>query len=320
VRAPTSRALVSTALACLALSALAQSPSPSPAPSASPKPFTLEVEVYVVSVTAVVFDKSGHFVKGLGAKDVTLLEDGVKQDLTYFREAAEGTEKIPLSVVLVLDASGSMKPNLRFLQEAASSFIQKLEEVDSALVVQFNDTIKGSAEFTDDTDRLEQFIDALQAWGGTSLFDAVHYALGRVKDQPGRKAVVVFTDGADTTSRMSEQETVDYAKSVEATVYGIGFSGGPGGSSRGFLKKISSETGGEFFAPSNVADLVKIFGEISKELHNHYAFAYSPIKPPDGSWRTIQVKVDRKDTEVRVRKGYFAVKRRRPKPAKPAAP
>jgi VWFA-related protein len=308
------------ALAALSAPARSQSPPPQSPPPSTLKPFTLEVEVYVVSVTAVVFDKAGHFVKGLSAKDVTLLEDGVQQDLTYFREAAEGEEKIPLSVVLVLDASGSMKNNLHFLQEAASSFVQKLEDNDSALVVQFNDTIKGSAEFTNDTDRLDQFIEALQAWGGTSLYDAVHYGLGRVKDQPGRKAVVVFTDGADTTSRMQEQEVVDYARAVEATVYGIGFRGeGPGGSPRGFLKKISSETGGEFFAPDGVSDLMKIFAAISKELHNHYAFAYSPKRPPDGSWRTIQVKLDRKDAEVRVRKGYFAVKRRRPAP-KPAAP
>ena len=309
------------ALAGLASTALAQAPAPSPSPSPTPKPFILEVEVYVVSVTAVVFDKGGHFVKGLGAKDVTVLEDGVPQELTYFREAGEGEEKIPLSVVLVLDASGSMKNNLHFLQEAAQSFIHKLEEIDSALVVQFNETIKGSAEFSSDLDRLDEFIDALQAWGGTSLYDAVHYGLGRVKDQPGRKAVVVFTDGADTTSRMGEQEVVDYARAVEATVYGIGFKGdGYGGSPRGFLKKISSETGGSFFAPDNVADLIKIFAEISKELHNHYAFAYSPKRSPDGSWRTIQVKVDRKDAEVRVRKGYFAVKRRRPPSPRPASP
>jgi Ca-activated chloride channel homolog len=303
------------ALGCLASSAPAQGPAASP----SPKPFTLEVEVYVVSVTAVVFDKAGNFVKGLGPKDVTLLEDGVPQELTYFREAAEGEEKIPLSVVLVLDASGSMKENLSFLQEAATSFVHKLEDVDSAMVVQFNDTIKGSAEFSADTGRLDQFIEALQAWGGTSLYDAVHYALGRIKDQPGRKAVVVFTDGADTTSQLHEQEVVDYARAVEATVYGIGFKGrGPGGSPRGFLKKIAGETGGEFFAPSDVSDLVRIFGEISKELHNHYAFAYSPKRAPDGTWREIQVKIDRKDVEVRVRKGYFAVKRRRPRQPRPA--
>jgi Ca-activated chloride channel family protein len=300
----------------LAASSLAQSPAPSPA--ASPKTFTVEVEVYVVSVTAVVFDKAGHFVKGLGPQNVTLLEDGVKQDLTYFREANEGEGKIPLSVVLVLDTSGSMVKNLPFLQEAATSFIHKLEDSDSALVVQFNETIKGSADFSSDAERLDDFIDGLQSWGGTSLYDAVHYALGRVKDQVGRKAVVVFTDGDDNTSHLSEQEVIDYARSVEATVYGIGFKGeGGGGSSRGFLKKIAAETGGAAFSPDTTGDLMKIFQEISKELHNHYALAYSPTRAPDGTFRQIQLKLDRKDAEVRVRKGYFAVKRRKSPPANP---
>jgi Ca-activated chloride channel homolog len=294
------------------------------APQTPPnQPFTLEVEVYVVSVTAVVFDKAGRFVRGLGAKDVQLLEDGVPQELSYFREAAGGEEKIPLSVVLVLDASGSMTPNMHFLQEAAISFVNKLEDVDQALVVSFNNTIKGSAEFTGDLTRLEEFVDSLQAWGGTSLYDAIHYSLGRVKDLPGRKALIVFSDGDDTTSDMKEQEVVDYARAVEATVYGVGIKGGygGGGSPKGFMKKIAEETGGQAFFPDRVGDLIKVFNGISEELHNHYALAYSPKKAPDGSYRTITLKLlNRPDVQVRVRKGYFAVKRKRPPaPAKPGS-
>ena len=114
------------------------------------------------------------------------------------------------------------------------NFVYKLEEVDTALVVSFNESVKGSAEFTGDTDRLERFVEGLQAWGGTSLYDAIHYSLGRIKDQPGRKALVVFTDGADTTSTMEDRQVVDYARAVEATVYSIGFKGsGPfGGAAR----------------------------------------------------------------------------------------
>ena len=164
------------------------------------KPFTLEVEVDVVSVTAVVFDKAGKPVRGLGTKDVVLTENGVKQDVSYFREASslgDPAERVPLSVVLVLDTSGSMAQNLRFLQEAVLNFVYKLEEVDTALVVSFNESVKGSAEFTGDIDRLERFIEGLQAWGGTSLYDAIQYSLGRIKDAPGRKALIVFSDGAD---------------------------------------------------------------------------------------------------------------------------
>jgi Ca-activated chloride channel homolog len=310
-------------LAC-AGTLLAQSPAPAPSasPSAAPRtatppPFRVEVDVDVVSVTAVVYDKAGRFVRGLGPKDIEVLEDHVPQDVSYFREAAgAGEVRIPLSVALVLDCSGSMRHNMRFLQEGALTFVNKLEEVDSALVVSFNESVKGSAEFTADSGRLEQFVEGLEAWGGTSLYDAIHYGLGRIRDQPGRKAIIVFSDGADTTSSMKEQEVIDYARSVEATVYSIGIKGESGmlaRSPRGFLRRVAQETGGQYFFPDKVGDLIKIFAGISDELHNHYLLAYTPKRPPDGTWREIEIRLrERKDAEVRVRKGYFAVKRRRP--------
>ncbi len=270
----------------------------------------------VVSVTAVVFDKSGKPMRGLGTKDVELFENGVKQEVSYFREASslgDAEDRVPLSVVLVLDTSGSMNENIRFLREAVLNFVYKLEEVDTALVVSFNESVKGSAEFTGDIDRLERFVEGLQAWGGTSLYDAIHYSLGRIKDQPGRKAVIVFSDGADTTSSMEDKAVVDYARAVEATVYSIGFkgSGFMASSPRGFLRKIATETGGQFFAPDRVGELIKVFNEISNELKNHYLLAYSPTRAADGTWREISLRVNRPDAETRVRKGYFSLKRRR---------
>jgi len=293
-------------------SAGAQAPAQTP-----PKPFTLEVDVNVVSVTAVVFDKAGRFIRGLGPKDVQLLEDGVPQEVSYFREASTaGEERIPLSVVLVLDNSGSMGPNMRFLQEAVLNFVYKLEEVDQAMVVSFNESVKGSAEFTGDTDRLERFVDGMQAWGGTSLYDATQYSLDRIKNQPGRKAVIVFSDGDDTTSSTPERQVVDYARAVEATVYSIGFKGQAGmfgGGSKGFMKKIADETGGAYFFPDKTGDLIKVFQAISDELKNHYLLSYTPRRDPDGSWRAITLKVtSRPEAQVRGRKGYFAVKKRRP--------
>jgi Ca-activated chloride channel family protein len=288
------------------------------APAQEPKPFVLEAEVEVVSVTVVAFDKSGHFVRGLGPGDIELLEDGVPQDISLFREAkGKGDEEIPLSVVLVLDTSGSMKESLDFLKEAALNFVYKLEDVDTALVVQFNETIKGSTDFTGDTDRLERFVNSLQAWGGTSLYDATHYGLERIKDQPGRKAAILFSDGADNTSRMDEKTVVDFAKMIEATVYGIGFKGSSfsGGSASGFLKRISSETGGEFFSPDKVSELIKTFAAISDELKNHYILAYTPKRAPDNMYRKIELRVKREGVQVRLRKGYVATKRRRPRPA-----
>lgn len=305
-------------LGAVALSGALHAQEPTPRPT--PPTLVLEVDVDVVSVTAVVHDKAGRFVSGLGPADIELLEDGVPQEVSYFREASAGgpEEKIPLSVVMVLDASGSMHKNMRFLQEAAINFVRKLEDVDTALVVQFNESIKGSAEFTGDVDRLEQFVDALQAWGGTSLNDAIHYGLNRIRDQKGRKAVIVFSDGEDTTSQMKEQEVLDYARAVEASVYTIGIRGESGlgsRSPRGFLRRISRETGGEFFFPERVGDLSKVFTAISEELHQHYLLAYSPKRSPDGTFRAITLRTKRKDLEVRVRKGYFALKRPKPRPS-----
>jgi Ca-activated chloride channel homolog len=316
VRAP---ALLPRALLALSVAAAAPLAAQAPTPSPTPPPFTVESGVEVVSLTAVVHDKAGKFIGGLGPADIEVYEDGQRQDVSYFREAKSEGEKIPLSVVLVLDASGSMRLNMHFLQEAALTFVHKLEDVDKALVVQFNESIKGSADFTGDVERLEQFVEALQAWGGTSLNDAVHYGLNRIRDEPGRKAVIVFSDGADTTSSMKEEEVVDYARAVEATVYSVGIRGESGlmaRSPRGFLRKIARETGGDFFFPDKVSELVKAFNDIAAELHQHYLLAYTPRRDADGTWRTIEVRLKRKDAEVRVRKGYFAVKRRRPAPSR----
>jgi Ca-activated chloride channel family protein len=279
------------------------------------------VDVDVVSVTAVVHDKGGRFVRGLGPRDIEVFEDGARQDVSYFREVSgPAAEKIPLSVVLVLDSSGSMRNNMHFLQEAAITFVNRLQDVDKALVVDFNEGVRGSADFTGDTDRLEQFVEALQAWGGTALYDAMHYGLNRIKDQPGRKAMIVFSDGADNRSSISEQELLDYARSVEATVYCVGIRGESGllaRSPRGFMRKIAKETGGDYFFPDRVGDLIKVFAGISDELHNHYLLAYAPKRAADGSWRAIDVRLKKSDAELRVRKGYFAVKRRRAPPPVP---
>jgi Ca-activated chloride channel homolog len=310
------------ALSLLPVRLLAQEPSPSPSPSATPRPpLRLDVAVDVVSVTAVVQDKAGHFISGLGAKDVEVREDGVPQDVSFFKEARGAGEHIPLTIVLVLDASGSMSRSMHFLQEAANTLLRKMEPGDRALVVQFNESVKASAEFTDDIDRLEQFVEALQAWGGTSLYDAVHYGLNRLRDEPGRKALVVFTDGADTTSSMKEREVIDYARAVEATVYAIGLRGEQGlfaRGPRGFLRAVAKETGGAFFFPDKVGELVRTFAEIATELQHHYLLAYTPKRAPDGTWREIEVKVKRADAALRVRKGYFAVKRTRAPKTAPA--
>jgi VWFA-related protein len=213
-------------------------------------------------------------------------------------------------VVLTLDTSGSMKRNLHFLQEAATTFVNKLEDVDTVMIVQFNDTVKGSAEFTDDLDRLDRFIEGMQSWGGTALYDAVHYSLTRVMRRPGRKAVVVFSDGADHDSAMRDEDVVAMAQGVEATVYSVAIEGESG--SKGFLQRVARESGGQYFSPGKVGELSAVFSAIANELHNHYLLGYSPKRPADGRWRAIEVRLkNRPDLQLRTRKGYVARRPRR---------
>jgi Ca-activated chloride channel family protein len=294
-------------IACAALRlpfAAAQAPAPAQVP-------TIDVTSYVVSANVVVFDSAGRFIKGLTPHDVEVLEDGVPQEVTFFREASDRSgERIPLSVVLALDTSGSMKRNLHFLQEAATTFVNKLEDVDTVMLVQFSDNVKGSASFTDDLDRLDRFIEGLQAWGGTALYDAVHYALTRVSDQPGRKAVVVFSDGADHDSSMSSQDVIAMAQGVEATVYSVAIEGESG--SKGFLQNVAKETGGQYFSPGKVGELSAVFSAIANELHNHYALGYTPRHDPDGKFHALAVRIKtHPELQVRTRKGYVARKPRR---------
>jgi VWFA-related protein len=284
------------------------------------RPPTFGAEVGVVSVTAVIFDRSGRFVSGLGPQDIEVYEDGVRQQVSYFHQASGGQEKIPLWVVLALDTSGSMRTHLPLLKEAALTFVRRLEDADVILVVDFNEAVRGSAEFTNDIPRLETFIEGREAWGGTSLYDATHYALSRVRGQSGRKALVLFSDGEDTTSSMSEKEVVAYARAVEATVYCVGIRGEEGRSPRGFLKKLAEESGGRVFFPDRVDQLTGVFSSILQELHSHYALGYTPTRPPDGRWRKIQVRVLRPGVDVRVRQGYVALRHRAPRPTQaPAA-
>ena len=284
---------------------------PAPGGSQTPQIPVIDVSAYVVSVNVVVFDSGGRFVKGLRPEDVEILEDGVPQEVSFFREASDRTgERIPLSVVLTLDTSGSMKRNLHFLQEAATTFVNKLEDVDTVMIVQFNESVKGSATFTDDLDRLDRFIEGMQAWGGTALYDAVQYSLTRVMDRPGRKAVVVFSDGADHNSTLRDDDVVSLAQGVEATVYSVAIEGESG--SKGFLQKVSRETGGLYFSPGKVGELSAVFSAIANELHNHYALGYTPKRQPDGKWRAIEVRLkNRSDLQLRTRKGYVARKPRK---------
>jgi Ca-activated chloride channel family protein len=271
-------------------------------------PLVVGAEVEVVSVPVLIFDKGGRFVADLKKSEIQILEDGVPQEITYLASST-GADRIPLSIALTLDTSGSMQPSIKFLKEAATYFTGKLEGSDQALVVQFNESVKSSSDFTDDTDRLDSFINGLQVWGGTALYDAVMYSLDRLRDRPGRKALLLLSDGDDNASAAGKAQVTALAKSLEVSIYSVGIQGFD--MPRGFLKNLAEDTGGAYYFPGKVSELIKVFEAISRDLKNSYLVAYSPKRAADNTYRKIEVRVSRPEVTVRVRPGYMAARKRR---------
>lgn len=298
-----------SALFAIAMGAAAATPAAVPSQDTQRPPLIIGAEVEVVSVPVLVFDKAGRFIPDLKKEDIQIFEDGVLQEITYLGRST-GDDRIPLSIALTLDTSGSMQPSIAFLKEAASYFTGKLEASDQALVVQFNHSVKSSSDFTDETDRLDSFINGLQVWGGTALYDAVLYSLDRLRDRPGRKALVLLSDGDDNgSSSATKAQVTAMAKSLEVSIYAVGIQGFD--TPRGFLKNLAEDTGGAYYFPSKVSELIRVFEAISKDLKNNYLIAYSPKRPADNTYRKIEVRVSRPETTVRVRPGYMATKKRR---------
>jgi len=298
-------------LGAVLLAASVHASSLAEAPSQDPQqrpPLIIGAEVEVVSVPVLVYDKAGRFVGDLKKEDIQIFEDGIPQEITYLSNSS-GEERIPLSIALTLDTSGSMQPSVQFLKSAATYFTGKLEESDSALVVQFNESVKSSSEFTEDTDRLDAFINGLQVWGGTALYDAVMYSLDRLRDRPGRKALLLLSDGDDNSSVAGKGQVTALAKSLEVAIYSVGIQGFD--TPRGFLKNLAEDTGGAYYFPNKTSELIKVFEAIAKDLKNTYLVAYSPKRAADNTYRKIEVKVNRPEVTVRVRPGYMAAKKRR---------
>ncbi len=256
-------------------------------------------------------DKKGRFIPDLTAADFEVFEDNTAQEIDFFT-----SEVTPVTLLILLDASTSVRPSMDGIKEAASNFVSKLWEGDKAIIADFNERIRFSSHFTDDIDRLVQTIQSLYPAGWTALYDSILYSIDKVSEAEGRKALLVFTDGDDSRSvgqgsESTSKDTLEGAKFSEVTIYSVGFQGNRGGGrgvNKGFLKDLAEETGGAAFFPKGIGDLNKSFEQIQEELHSQYRLAYVPTNnETDGEWRSISVKVKNRDNlVVRTRQGYYA--------------
>ncbi len=292
--------------------------------AATPPQMTLKVGVELVNVLFTVTDRKGHFVPGLGRTDFLIEEDGRKQDTRFFSRENE----LPVTIGLLVDTSPSVRATFDKERAAAIRFFSAtLREKDAALVIGFDKSVTLVQDFTDDPRRLERSIDELEIGpvmnGGTSMYDAVYLAAKeKLRDEAGRKTIILISDGDDTTSKIRAEEALATAHGSDAVIYTIAIGGGRwlgargrrgtrfGSGDHGALKQLSEETGGTFFNIDKMQEFDEAFARINEELRNQYSIGYvSTNAARDGKYRRIRIIPRDQSYRIQARKGYYAAKR-----------
>ena len=268
----------------------------------------------VVSLSVTVTDGTSHYVTDLDESDFLVFEDGVKQNLSFFSKRQQ-----PIALSLLLDSSASMEDHLSTLQQAATNFVHRLKPNDIAQVVDFDSRVEIRQAFTGNQEDLDRAISQIIAGGSTSLHNAIYIALKELRkiravseEDVRRQALIVFSDGEDTSSLVSFEEVLDLAKRSETSIYAIALRGADT-QAKGFreaefvMRTLAQETGGRAFFPGRIDDLDNVYRQINEELASQYTLGYSSANPRrDGAWRRVVVQVSRPNVTPRAKKGYYA--------------
>ncbi len=287
----------------------AQQPQDQPTPA-------FRAGVDVVSLNVTVSDLDGRFVTDLEQTNFQVYEDGVQQNVTFFTRT-----QLPIALAMLIDTSASMDERMVTAQEAAIGFSQRLRPEDLAEIIDFDSRVNILQTFTNDAVKLEQAIQQTSAGGSTSLYNAIYISLRELSKAPlrradvRREAIIVLSDGEDTSSLVTFDEVLEQAKRSETAIYSIGLQSDDSRSRVGFreadfvLRQLAQETGGRAFFPNEVDELPKIYQKISDELSSQYSVGYISGNPlRNGQWRRIVVRVDRESIEARAKQGYYASK------------
>src|SRR5215475_8404394 len=264
---------------------------------------TVKVGVELVNVLFTVTDRDGRLVSGLRREDFLIEYDGRKQDIQFFSRENE----LPLTLGMVVDTSPSVGPVFDEERTAANRFFEQvLQPKDLAMVIAFEKSVTLFQDFTDDVSRLQRAVDSLEIGpsmnGGTSLYDALYLATReKLKHEAGRKAIILISDGEDTTSKVRLDEALMAVQESDAVVYSLAVGGRwpgyrryRGGSiavgSHGPMKRLAEETGGTYFDIDSRRDLTTAFARINDELRTQYSIGYVSLNPAkDGKFRRIKI-------------------------------
>lgn len=268
----------------------------------------IRVSTRTVALYATVTDAEKRLVPDLAEDDFEVYDNGKLQAINLFDNKPQ-----PITVVVMLDTSGSMTMALDLVKRAAEQFLIRLLPDDQGMVGAFNDKIEFHPEgFTNNRDELVSLLKELDFGYPTRLYDAVNQSMAQLKGIPGRKVILVFTDGDDNSSKFGSGDVTDRGRLEEVMVYSIGleneyFDGAHkvrSSPDRG-LKRLSEETGGGFFLLKKTDELTTTFTRVAQELHSQYVLGFSP-QVLDGKVHKLEVKVKKPGMVVRARKSYVA--------------
>jgi len=296
-------------------------------------PQTIRSGTRTVAVYTTVTDASGRLVPSLTRDDFEMYDNGRLQPLTLFLNDIQ-----PITIVVMLDRSGSMKANFSLVEAAAEAFVERLLPTDKARIGSFAVRIQvDPRDFTSDKDEMRRILRTeLQPEGPTPLWNAVSVGMNALRRQDGRRVVLVFTDGMDRPMNLSAnnvtlRDAMKRAQQEDVMVYAIGLAGGspfgprhgqmrggwPGGMrGRGYgygsdqkpdegLAKIAGESGGGYFELTTTDDLSSTFARVADELHHQYALGFEPAKL-DGKTHKLEVRLKNPEMTARARKSYVA--------------
>jgi Ca-activated chloride channel family protein len=269
---------------------------------------TIRTSTNTVALYVTITDAEKRLVPDLVESDFEVYDNGKLQTLNLFDNRPQ-----PISVVVMLDTSGSMTLALDLVKRAAEQFLIRLLPQDQGIVGAFNDKIEFHPEgFTDNRDELISLLKDLDFGYPTRLYDAVNQSMAQLKGIPGRRVILVFTDGDDNASKFGSGDVTDRGRIEEVMVYSIGleneyFDGARkvrSSPDRG-LKRLSEETGGGFFLLKKTDELTTTFTRVAQELHSQYVLGFTP-QNLDGKVHKLEVKVKKPGMTVRARKSYVA--------------
>jgi Ca-activated chloride channel homolog len=278
----------------------------------APAQFSYKTGVDVAGFTVTVVDRAGETIPGLGPDDFDVREDGVPQSVTYFTRGDEA-EAVPLHIGLLFDTSESMEKDLAFSRNAAIRFLKTFSRAVDFTLVEFSDDIRAARFSQSEFPRLVERVRTSKASGRTSLYDAVTVYLSSAFDQAGRKVLVIFTDGDDTSSSRRWDDTLRLLRASDVTVFPIGFLSGRGSPRlmlQSKLMEIARLTGGRALFPGTMKELEPMYASIASEIQGQYVIGYVPSNTDrDGKWRKVDIRLKPSAEErrqVRTREGYFA--------------